>query len=113
MHLEDKWRADDTRYRHNVVNEIIAESIIERRVYCIRGCGHEQRIAVGRRACDRFGGQMSAGPRPVLDNQLLTVSLREPLGDQTRANVRRTPSREAHDYAHSPDGIGLRLCELR
>ena len=44
----------------------------------------EQRIAVGRRTHDRLGSDVSAGARPVLDNELLAKPLGEPLTHQAR-----------------------------
>jgi Tripartite tricarboxylate transporter family receptor len=42
----------------------------------IRGIDQEKRIAVRRRTHDRFGGDVSARAWPVLDDELLTETLR-------------------------------------
>ena len=75
MHLKDKRRTDDAHDRHDVAEEVVVQSVVERCVDCIRGRGHEQRVAVGRREGDCFRGHMGPGTRPVLHNELLAQSL--------------------------------------
>ena len=47
----------------------------------------EQRVAVRGRSHDRLGGDVAAGARPVLDDELLAEALRQPLTGQTRNQV--------------------------
>ena len=49
----------------------------------------EECVAVRRRVHDRLGTDVAAGARPVVDDELLAESLRQPLTDQARENVGR------------------------
>jgi hypothetical protein len=53
----------------------------------------KKRVAVRGRANDRFGADIAASARPVIDDELLTKSLRQPLTDQAcdDVNSRRRP----------------------
>ena len=44
-------------------------------------------MAVRGRAHDRFGGDIAAGARPVLDNERLAEPFRQPLAEQPRNDV--------------------------
>src|SRR5262249_25017645 len=55
-----------------------------------------------------LGGNVAAGAWPVLNNELLTEPLREPLSYQTRDDVTRTAGAIADEDAHRPRRIGLR-----
>jgi hypothetical protein len=79
MHLQDKRGADETRNWSNVSVQIEAKLVVERRVDCVRRNDREERIAIWGCTHDRFSSQVSAGARPVLDDELLTKPLREPL----------------------------------
>ena len=57
----------------------------------------EQRVAVGRSAHDRLGGDIAAGTWPVLDDELLAEPLRQPLAHQTRDDVGRAAGAKADD----------------
>src|SRR5262249_35572041 len=57
---------------------------------------------------DRLGGEIAAGPRPGLDDELLAKPLRQPLRHQTREDVICAASGKADDDAHRPRGIGFR-----
>jgi hypothetical protein len=46
------------------------------------GRGEEKRVAVGCRSRDGLGGEIGARAGPVLDNELLPETLREPLRHQ-------------------------------
>ena len=52
----------------------------------------EQRVAVGRRAHDRFGADIAAAARPVVDDDGLAEPLRQPLTDQAREEVTVPPA---------------------
>jgi hypothetical protein len=74
MHYHHIGIADEARYRRNVANEIEIELSVQRRVVRVRRAGHEERIAVGRRAHDHLGSDVGAGARPVFDNDRLGPS---------------------------------------
>src|SRR5262249_19803389 len=69
---------------------------------------HEQRVAVGGCLHDRLGGDVAAGARPILDDELLAETLRKPLPDQPRDNVGGAAGGKSHQQAHRPRRIGLR-----
>src|SRR6516164_6781060 len=96
------------RDRGYIADEIEIEFLVQRDIDCIRRSRQEERIAVRRRAHDRLGGDVAAGACPVLNNELLTEPLREPLSYQTRDDVARTAGAIADDDAYRPRRIGLR-----
>ena len=59
----------------------------------VRRHGEQQRVAVRRRAHDRFGGDIAAGARPVVDHDRLAQPLRQPLSDHAGNDVRRAARR--------------------
>src|SRR5215472_2265654 len=101
------------RDRGYIADEIEIEFLVQRDVNRIRRSGQEERIAVRRRAHDRLGGDVAASACPVLNNELLTEPLREPLSYQTRDDVARTAGAIADDQAHRPRWIGLRPSQAR
>src|SRR4051795_5399391 len=70
VHHHEKVIASDTRDGDNIADEIEIEFFVERRVDRARRIDHEKRIAVWRRLHDGIGGDIGAGPRPVLDDEL-------------------------------------------
>ena len=60
------------------------------------------------RSHDCFGGDISAGPRPVLDHERLTKPLGQPLSQQARGSVRPAAGGLPDNDAHRPRRIGLR-----
>ena len=99
--------ARNPRDRREVPDQIVVE--LEERCIDRVGCADlEQRVAVGRRPHDRFGGDIAGAPRPVVDDDGLTETLRQPLADQTREHVTGAAGREADHDAHRPRWIGLR-----
>ena len=78
---------------------------IECRIDRIRSAGQEEGVAVRWRTHDRLGGDIAAGTRPVVDEELLTETVREPLSHQARDDVDLAPSRKADDNAHRPRRI--------
>ena len=73
--------------RRDVPDEIVVELLVERRIDRVGCADLEQCVAVGRRAHDRFGADIAAAPRPVVDDDGLAEPLREPLADQTHEDV--------------------------
>jgi hypothetical protein len=64
--------------------------------------------AITSRAHDRFGADIGASARPVLDDEWLTEPLRQPSTDQASDDVGSTAGSKADDDAHRPRRIGLR-----
>src|SRR5262249_46017304 len=83
---------------------------------CIDCCGstdHEERIAVCRRTHDRLYADIATTARTVLDDELLTEALRQPLTNEARSNVVNTTGRKWDNDAHRPRRIGLRPRDTR
>src|SRR5215831_14237395 len=66
-----KRHPDDPGDRRDVADEIEVEFLIERRVTRVRPSNQEERIAVGRGAHDRFGGDIGGPARTVLNDEWL------------------------------------------
>src|SRR5262249_17898649 len=96
-----------------VADEIVVELVIERRADRVRRVDHEKRMAVGRRPHDRFSANIAATSRPVINDELLTESLRQPLTHQARNDVGRTACCDGDDQTHGPPRIALRRCDAR
>src|SRR4051794_28254596 len=58
------------------------EVLVKGRVTRVRKTSQQKRIAVRGRIHDCLGGYVSAGTRPVLDDELLAEPLRQPLSYQ-------------------------------
>ena len=95
IYHHDVGAADDARDRRDVADEIEIELVVERRVDRVRRTDQEQRVAVRGRAHDRLGGDIAAGARPVLDDELLAEPLRQPLTHQAREDVGRAAGGES------------------
>ena len=113
MNHHDVDRAQQACDRFNITNEIEIKLGIERRVDSVRRRDEKECVAVGGRPHDRLRGDIAAGARPVLDNELLTERLRQPLTDQAGDNVGRPASGKANNDAHRPRRIGLRRRNTR
>jgi hypothetical protein len=68
---------------------------------------------VGSGVHHRLGGDIGAGPRPVLDHELLAQPLRQPLPHDPRHDVGRAAGGKADDDADRARRIGLRPREAR
>src|SRR5262249_56168254 len=77
------------------------------------GRGEPSGAAVGGRPPHRLGADIGAGPRPVLDHELLAEPLGEPLTHHARDEVGVAGRRERHDHPHRPRRIGLRPGDAR
>jgi hypothetical protein len=73
----------------------------------------QQRVAVFRRVRHEIGGDVAAGPAPVLDDELLAEQPAERLCEHARGNIARGAGTKANDDAHRPRRIGLRFCHPR
>ena len=113
IHDHDTGLAADARDRRDVAKEIVIELIVERRVDCVWCTDEKERVAVGGRAHDGFGGDIAGGARPVLDDEWLAEPLRQPLAHQAREDVIRGTGGKADDQAHWPSRIGLRPRDAR
>jgi hypothetical protein len=99
--------------RCDVADEIEFEIFVERSVDRVRRSDTEERVAVRGRAHDRLGRDSAAGARPVLDDDLLTEPLRQPLTDQADGNVRPATGRKADDPVHRTCRVDLPPSDAR
>ena len=68
-------------------------------------------MAVSRRVHDRLGGDIAAGTWPVLDDDWLAKTLRQPLSDEARGDIGTAPGRKSDNQSHRPCWIVLRARE--
>src|SRR5262245_24289085 len=108
IHLYEKGLAMNARDRGDVADQIEIELVVERSIDGVHRCGHKERIPVRGRVYDRLGGDIASRARPILDDKLLTETLRQPLSYQARHDVGGTTGGKSDDDAHRPRRIGLR-----
>ena len=113
IHHHDEGGARDAGDRRDVADEIEIQFRVEAHIGNGRRADQEQRVAVGGRASDRFGRDIGAGARAVLDDDLLAEPLRERLADDARDDVGRRAGGKADDQMHRPRRIGIRPCDPR
>ena len=87
-----------------MLKETCVDSVAERHV--------EQRIAVGRRVDDGIGGDIAAGARAVVDDDILPEPLRQRLLQDARDDIGRQTGCETDDQVQRPGGIIERKSEL-
>src|SRR5262245_40485719 len=113
VNLHDERHADDAANRCDIADKIEIELLVERRVDRVGRADQQERVAVRRRIHDAFGGDIATGARPIVDDNLLTEPLGEPLRHHPRRNVGRTASRKPNNQAHRSRRVGLRRCDAR
>src|SRR5262245_9781543 len=111
--LQDEGVADDARDRGDVADQIEIELLVECSVDGVHRSGHKERIPVRGRVYDRLRGDIASRARPILDDKLLTETLRQPLSYQACHDVGGTTGGKSDDDAHWPRRIGLRPCDPR
>src|SRR5215831_9662354 len=113
VHHHDVGPDNNTGDRRDVTDEIEIQLVVERSVDRLCRTDREQRVAVGGRAHDGLGGDVGTAARPVLDDEWLAETLRQPLSHEACDDVTGTASRKADDDAHRPRWIGLRPSNMR
>src|SRR5262245_8595775 len=93
-------------WRH-IADEIEAELVVQGRVDRIRQADKAERIAVGRRACERLGGNVGPGARPVLNDDGLAQPFLQPLTDQAPDDIGPAAGGKAYEQTHRTRRIGL------
>ena len=88
-------RTQHAGQRSDIAKEVEVCIGVERNVDCRRYCRIEKRVPVRRRADNRFRRYVAGGARAVLDDDLLTEPLRQPLTDQARTDVSPAAGRES------------------
>src|SRR6516162_2794928 len=79
IHLHEKRLAMNARDRGDVAEQIEIELLVKCSVDGVHRSGHKERIPVRGRVYDRLGGDIASRARPILDDKLLTETLRQPL----------------------------------
>src|SRR5262245_12971246 len=95
------------------VADKIKIEIIKSRTPGIVGGDIGQSIAVGKRSDYGFCCEIAAHAWPILNNELLTKTLRQPLTDQSREKVVGAASGKADNDSHRPRRIRLRPSDTR
>src|SRR6516164_3469336 len=113
IYLYEKRLAVNARDRGYVVDQIETELVVEGGVDRVHRSDHKQRISVRGRVHDRLGGDIAGRARPILDDKLLTETLRQPLSYQARHDVGSTTGGKSDDDVHWPRRIGLRESQAR
>ena len=94
--------AADHRDRREILHRVVALRADRRADRHLRRVRHQQRVAVGRRTRDAFGGEPAARTDPVLDHERLAETVAQRLPDDARDAVGRAARREADDDFHRP-----------
>src|SRR5262245_12864660 len=97
----------DTRHGRDVADEIEIELSVECGVDCVSRTDQKERIAVRGRVNDELVGDIGGRAGPVLDDEWLAKTRRQPLSYQPSDDVVSAPSGEANDNTHRPRWIGL------
>jgi hypothetical protein len=108
MHHHDAGHDNNAGDRRDIADEIEAELVVKRGIGGVARRGQKKRVAVRRRAHDRFGRQIRARAGPVLDHDRLPEPLGEPLRDQTRGDVGGAAGGKSDEQAYRTARIALR-----
>src|SRR5215510_11842745 len=103
----------DARHRRDIADKSVVELFVERGVDHIIRADGEQRVAIWRRTHDGLSSDIAAGTPPVLNDELLTELLGEPLTYHARDDVNRLARGKSDDDAHRPRRIALRSRDAR
>src|ERR1700704_5063054 len=97
--------------RLEVLDRIVTELLVQRGIAGVRHRrGGEHGVAVGLGAHHRFGGDDAVGAALVVDQYGLAPHLRELVGDDARADIRRGAGRKRH---HEGDPSARKCLRLR
>ena len=108
---EHHGETNHPRDRCDIADEIEIEFLVERRIDGVGRDDGQQRVAVGRGAHHRLGGNIAAGAGPAFHHKGLVQMLRQPLPDQTRDQIRRAAAAQAFNDAHRPGRIIVGVSE--
>ena len=108
MHHQRLADADETGDRDEILRRIVRQLAIEIGIDgegVLRG--QQQRVAIGRRPCDRRRSDLIVGAALVLDHNRLAPFLGQPLRHGARDHVGRSARRQGHDDGDRLGRIGL------
>ena len=112
MNFHDAPKAANARDRSDIAGEIEIETLIECRVVGIRSRNQKQPVAVGARPHGGFSRNIAAGAGMVLDNELLSEALRQPLRNQPCGDVGAAARRKTDEQVDGASGVIEGLGEL-
>jgi hypothetical protein len=105
-HEQHVGRVDELADRHEILQRVVGQIVVERLVDGDGGRGEQQRIAVGRRPrCNGHAG-IAASAAAVVDDHRLAQRLLQGERDDARNDVGRPARRERHDQGDHALGIG-------
>ena len=115
MNHQDLRIEVDAADRRDVAHEIESWVRIEHRVDDVRIGDEQQRVAVRRRANDRFGGDAVAGGAAIFDDERLAEPLRQYCSGQPRDDVGGAARRKADQQMDRPRriSVGARAAQHR
>src|SRR5690348_13728801 len=102
MYQQDKGAAEEGGDRRDVADKIEVEIVVKCSVDRVRRTHQQECMPVCSSVHDRLCRDIAACPWPVLDNELLSEALRQPLTDQTRDYVIRTTGGKSDDDSYRP-----------
>ena len=79
MYHHDEGRGADEGDRRDIAEKLKLRLWWSRPLIILEWRSDQKRVAVRRRAHDRLGGEIGAGAGPVLDDELLAETIRQPL----------------------------------
>ncbi len=109
MHGQSGRTGRDEADRREILHRVVARVQDRRHDGDNRQAAHEQRIAVGRRACRRLSADRATRASPVLDDELLSEHLAEALPNDPGDAVGNSARRIGHDDPDRPLRPRLRL----
>jgi hypothetical protein len=89
----------DQRYRRKVLQRVVRFFLAQQHVRQMRLSNHGKGVAVGRSLPREVAADQAAGARPVVDDELLSIDLAEPLHDDAPQHIARSPRRKRYDEA--------------
>jgi hypothetical protein len=110
MHHQGLADADETADRDEILRRIVRKLAVEIGIDgegVLRG--QQQRVAIGRRPCDRRRSNLIVGAALVLDHNRLPPFLGQPLRQGTRDNVGRSARSQGYDDGDRLARIGLSM----
>ena len=96
------------RHRHEILQRIGLGLVQQDRIDDKRGCGGQQRVAVGLGLRHGIGGDLPAGAGAVLHQHRLAQRYRHVLRQYARVRVQRAAGCKADKQLDGPGGVGLR-----
>jgi hypothetical protein len=97
---QDVGRRGEPRNRREAFEGVVGKLLIQKRVGGMAACHHHERIAIGRRGCERLGSDDATGPRPVFDNDGLAPLPRDHIAQRSRQNIHPASGRIWHKDTH-------------